>query len=220
MESVFLATKRVLSVRKWFLIFLISSLTILLMYLVAIELSASFEMFIRANSKMFISLQIIFTGVNSILGGLSITFILYLISQESKISGLSSFQSIFPLVFAIGTTGCYVCGTILIPIAALSSTIGTLPFAGLELKVLTSVLLLISVMETTPKILGICGIQRNISIKAGSHEFGIRGSFIRSFKYLSLSLIIMIGFFMISKKIPDSIDSGINENNYICEAQS
>lgn len=219
MKKIVNASKLVLKEGKWLILFIVSSLLILIMYYFAIELSASFDMFLKANSSTFVSIQILLSILNSILGGLSITFITFLFFQQKKFSGVSSIQSIGSLIFTVGTTGCYVCGTLLLPIAGISSAIGTLPFAGIELKVLALVLFLISLFETAPKILGLCNLDKVYILKTGLRTLRINESFFRNLKYLGFSIFAISGFLLINNFIPREVNTGINETNYICEYQ-
>lgn len=219
MINILNATKLVLRERRWLVVFIIANLLILGMYYIAIELSASFDMFIKANSSIFVLLQVILSVLNAVLGGLSITFILFLFFRQRQLNGVSSIQSIGSLIFTVGTTGCYVCGSLLLPVAGIGSAIGTLPFAGIELKVLALILFLISIFETAPKVLGICKLDKVYILKTGLKTINIGEGLIRNFKYLSLSIFTISGFLLVNSFIPREVNLGINESNYICEYQ-
>ncbi|BCX14154.1 MAG: hypothetical protein KatS3mg085_686 [Candidatus Dojkabacteria bacterium] len=211
------ATKSVLGERKWFTFFIITTVIILGMYSIAIEFSVSINMFIMANSSIFIILQIVLSVLNAVFGGLAITFIFFLFSKQKQFNGLSSIQSTSSLIFTVGTSGCYICGSLLIPVAGISSAIGTLPFGGIELKILALILFLISLFETAPKILGICDLNKSYILIIGRKTIKINERFFRNLKYLSLSIFTISGFLLLKNFIPREMNLGINSNNYICE---
>ncbi|HRN69689.1 MAG TPA: hypothetical protein PLS49_00765 [Candidatus Woesebacteria bacterium] len=219
MKNLLTALKLVFKERKLKAIALLVFITVMAFYFIAIELSVSFDMFLKVNSILFIVVQLILSILNAIFAAVAISFTLYVFRLQKLSGGLSSIQSIASFVVAVGTTGCYVCGTLLLPIVGISSAFAGLPFAGLEIKVITLLLFFVSIWELTPRILGICKLDKLYKLKIGNKSLTISNNWLRNLRFISLSLFLVSLVFLLPGLIPKNIKSGINQDSYFCEAK-
>lgn len=217
MKNFFRAFKLVYSERKYKVIALLVFTTILILYFMVIELSVSIDMFMNVNSGMFIVAQVVLSVLNALFAAVAITFTIYIFRLQKLAGGLSSLQAVVSLIVAIGTTGCYVCGTLLLPIIGISSAFAALPFAGLEIKAITLILFTLSIWELTPRVLGICKLDRLYKLKMGGKILSISNNSLRNLRFISLSVFFTSLVFVLPGIVPKSVKSGINQNSYFCE---
>ena len=219
MRALLNAIKLVYAEGKFKAISLLTFIAVIALYLVAVEQSVSFDTFLKVNSVGFIVAQLILSLVNAIFASIAITFTIYIFRQQKLAGGLSSIQSVASLFVAVGTTGCYVCGTLLLPIVGISSAFAGLPFAGLEIKVITLALFIISIWEMTPRVLGTCNLTKLYKVNFGRKVIAVNNNFLRNFRFISLSIFFISLIFILPAIIPKSVQSGINQNGYFCEVK-
>lgn len=173
-ESVKITLTEILTNRKSLFITTFVSILVLLLYIWAIEISASIEIFLMANSTIYVALQIIASIVNSILVGISFAIFVEIFQKQKKNGeNLSIAETIIAVGFSVGTTGCYVCGSLLLPVVGLTTSLAALPLGGLEIKILTIFLLMYSIVQSAKVYAGICEIRKytNFHIKLGENLF-------------------------------------------------
>jgi len=142
-------------------LFIIFSSLILGSYYLAIVKIIPFESFLKSNSTLFIILQILFSITNAVLAGLSITMIVELFKKQKSSNNLNIAQTVLSLLISIGTSGCYICGSILVPSFGIASSFASLPFGGVEIKIITMLLLIYSINDLNNKLNGTCKIYRD-----------------------------------------------------------
>jgi hypothetical protein len=170
----------ILKSRRKLTAFIFISLGLLYLHNIALTQTVSWETFLRVNSPLFIFLQIILSAINAFLGAYSIILIFGILKNRRAENKLNFLQSIGALVFSILTTGCYVCGNLLLPVIGLAGSFGALPFAGLEVKTLTALFLVYSIFQLRKSYQGICEVESKRIYKLNFDKF----SFILKVKYL------------------------------------
>ncbi|HRN69839.1 MAG TPA: hypothetical protein PLS49_01530 [Candidatus Woesebacteria bacterium] len=219
MKNFFRAFKLIYKEKRFKLITLLVFAAVIVLYFMAIELSVSFDMFIKVNSKIFIVFQLVLSLLNALFAAFAITFTLFIFRLQKVTGGLGSVQAIASLVVAIGTTGCYVCGSLLLPIVGISSAFAGLPFAGLEIKAITLILFALSIWELTPRVLGVCKLDKLYKLKMGRKILSISNNSLRNLRFITLSIIFTSLILVLPNIMPKDTKSGINQNSYFCEVK-
>lgn len=205
------------SSKKYLVITALISLLSLYLYYLAIEHSASWYIFLNANSREYIIAQIVFSIINSVLIGISLS--MFFFSFEKKTSGgkLNIFQTGASLFFSVATTGCYVCGSILLPTAGLTASFLSLPFGGLEIKFLTILLLLHSINQYAKNISGACEIKKykDVNVNLGAANFKFSTKIFDTTK----SFAFTFGFIAIIFALP-TITSMLGYSKFVGASQS
>jgi hypothetical protein len=142
-----------------------ATLTVVLIYYLSVAWTSGWANYLNTYSTPFVSLQIFFSILVALLAGYLAGLLAIAINQ--RVPRTSSASSLFMLVFSLGTSGCYACSTLLLPLAGLSATVFTLPFGGLEIKILTAIFLLIIISDTHHKLLTGCDLHSNFLQELG-----------------------------------------------------
>jgi|GEM_PF-1250510 len=157
--------KQILSKRKYVLIFLVSSFFVLASYYYTLVNVVPLEIFLGHNSELFIFLQIVLSVLNSLLSGVAITFF-FAIKPNVKTGKASSLVGVLvSFVTTIFTTGCYVCGSLLLPSLGIATGLALLPLGGIEVKLATIIILLYSIHDLHEKYQGVCRIYPDKKFK-------------------------------------------------------
>jgi hypothetical protein len=147
------------------------------------------------NSIIFNLAQIITSLVNAILISVAITMFIKIFKEKKKSENISSVQTIFAILFSLATTGCYVCGTVLLPTLGIITSLGALPFGGIEVKVLTSILLLYSIYEYSKTLSGRCDVYKDKLISFNSGKLLLnpsKNAFMRYKKFFIFTVFIIL----------------------------
>lgn len=136
-------------------------------YYLALTANVSLSNFFLHNSASFIIGQIGLSLFNAIFAAFAIVLLVDLLKQKQQRSTTNIFQTGLSLGASIITTGCYVCGSLLIPGIGVAAGLAFLPFGGLEIKIATLILLSYSVYDLSKKKQGLCAIpaRKMITIK-------------------------------------------------------
>lgn len=191
-----------------FLIFTLSTAVLAYFYYIALTARVSWEVFIASNSTLFILLQVILSIANAALGGISILLIIRIFKDRKAQGKLSFVQTFSALFFSILTTGCYVCGTLLLPAIGLASSFATLPFAGLEVKVLTALFLVYSLTKLVNNYKGICEIESDkvFKISFGSSNLLFKFKYIQRLKPFLITSLFIISIFALPAILPNNLN--------------
>ncbi len=200
--------------------FVILSVVLLSLYYLALIQSASLDAFIRSNSPLFVILQILFSILNSLVGAVSILLLVELFRIQRKVGNTNVVQSIAALFISVATTGCYVCGSILLPGLGLTASFAAMPFGGLEIKILTLLLLIYSVNDLNHKLMGTCKVYKDkyLLVKVSenwSYRFNMRRLFELKPTFITLGMIALI--FVLPSILPHVTTASINDpDQYSC----
>ncbi len=185
------------------------------MYIFAILQTGTFESFFELTPFPILLAQIVLSLLNSILIAIALTFFIYVFRKANEHSELSFLSVISALFLSVASTGCYVCGTVLLPFLGVAASFAALPFGGLEIKFLTVFLLLYSINDLSQKVLGICkySSDKMYSVKFGQRAFKIRGALLAQLKPIVITIVFLILILTLPVLIPDSLKQEVNASN-------
>lgn len=222
MLNIVKSLKKVFSQKKYFIISGVTGGLVLVLYYYAIVAGVSWAEFIQANHPLFVFFQIFFSIINALLVGIAISMFVYVLQKRKKTDGLSITQAVVSLFLSVASTGCYVCGSILLPSLGIAASFTALPFGGIEIKILTIILLLYSISQYSNKILEICKIEtfRIVRMKIGNKNFSLSTEYVSKAKpFLITGSIVVLIFTLpvITKSLGFNGYLGANDE-YSCNA--
>lgn len=148
----------------------ILTLIFLSLYIFAVELTSGIRVYQILRSNEYIAADLIISLVNSALIALSIMMFINIFTLK-RATEQSYLQSLTAMFFSFATTGCYVCGTVLLQTLGLAASLAALPLGGLEIKVLTALLMGYSIYGLSKSVLGICQVRKSkiFAVVYGEH---------------------------------------------------
>lgn len=164
MSERFSTIKSVLKQKKYFLIFLITTLIYLgIYYLIINYFLTSFSLFFTTYVKSYAYPAFILNIIVAILMGVNISLLIYRMKEfaTDKKSSMMSGMGIFAAALANGCPGCFAgLFPVILSIFGISATLSILPFNGLELQGLSAVLLGASIFFLAGKTQNVCEIKK------------------------------------------------------------
>ncbi|MCH8067217.1 MAG: hypothetical protein IIC69_01410 [Nanoarchaeota archaeon] len=164
MSERFSTIKSVLKQKKYFLIFLITTLIYLgIYYLIINYFLTSFSLFFTTYVKSYAYPAFILNIIVAILMGVNISLLIYRMKEfaTDKKSSMMSGVGIFAAALANGCPGCFAgLFPVILSIFGISATLSILPFNGLELQGLSAVLLGASIFFLAGKTQNVCEIKK------------------------------------------------------------
>ena len=138
-------------------------LFVLFHYLVLLKTTV-WVTFITDNHPVFVLFSIGFTLLNSLLMAVSLTGIVYIIDRHKSINRSTTATTTTSLFLSFISTGCAVCGGFLLPLFGVAASLTAFPFLGLEMKALSTILLVLSLVDILQLIQGKLLIRRWIYV--------------------------------------------------------
>lgn len=169
----------------------------LLNYILLTRVTA-WELFMQNNTQTFIAWSLFLTTVNNILIAIAFTLLIYVIESAQKFSSQFTLSSLISTVFNLISVGCTICGSFLLPLLGIAVSLSAFPFYGLEIKISSIILLIVTISNMSMRVSGRFDNSRKISI---FREFGLL--------YLS---IIFIGLVYVVPRLPFFLKQKINWN--------
>ena len=164
MSERFSTIKSVLKQKKYFLIFLITTLIYLgIYYLIINYFLTSFSLFFTTYVKSYAYPAFILNIIVAVLMGVNISLLIYRMKEfaTDKKSSMMSGVGIFAAALANGCPGCFAgLFPVILSIFGISATLSILPFNGLELQGLSAVLLGASIFFLAGKTQNVCEIKK------------------------------------------------------------
>lgn len=136
------------------------ALNVLLLYYFLLIQKTTWDSFWQSNTAFYSWSQIVLSIINAILIGASISMLVDVIVEKRKSSKTSFLQTFASLIFSAAATGCSVCSAFLLPLLGIAASLTALPFGGLEIKLLSALLLLYTIYEYTKITSGLCKIPK------------------------------------------------------------
>lgn len=196
-STILTAIKRYYGDSKNRLKFIFLSLILFSLYIYAIEATVGIRAFWQVNTELYISTQIVFMIVNSLLAAFSILITLQVVLDTANFKEASILGTLLSLILSIGTSGCLVCGTVLIPLLGISGSFATLPFAGIEIKIITLLMLFITLSTISEKYLGICPTNKTYTIRSPFGRHQVTSHQLRDFRYFAAIILLTISLFVL-----------------------
>lgn len=160
----------------WVLTTAVAVSVLLLYYLLMIVQKTTWAMFWESNTAFYAWSQIVLSIVNAILIGVSISMLFKVINEKKKNSKTSFLQTFASLLFSAAATGCSVCSAFLLPLLGIAASLTALPFGGLEIKLLSALLLIYTIYEYAKITSGLCKIPKEkiISFEKNQIKFSLK----------------------------------------------
>jgi hypothetical protein len=133
---------------------------LLLLYLLIFQQSTTFTVFFASNTALYNWLSIALTVLISLLAGLAMAQAAYIARNQlalRRVQGVGR-GSLGAALGAIAT-GCPVCGATLLPMLGIAGSLAAFPLQGLEIKLLSLVILGDAIWESSRTIAGVCEIS-------------------------------------------------------------
>lgn len=136
------------------------SLNVLLLYYFLLIQKTTWDSFWQSNTAFYSWSQIILSIINAVLIGASISMLFEVIKEKKKTSKTSFLQTFASLLFSAAATGCSVCSAFLLPLLGIAASLTALPFGGLEIKLLSALLLIYTIYEYAKITSGLCKMPK------------------------------------------------------------
>lgn len=135
---------------------------VLFLYYYILQQTTTWELFWQSNTAFYNWGQIVLSVISAFLIGISVSMFIYLLEiARTQKSGRGSILEILgSLLFSAAATGCTVCGAVLLPTIGVAASLTALPFGGLEVKLLSILVLLYAINEYAKRVLGLCAISK------------------------------------------------------------
>ncbi|HEX9804735.1 MAG TPA: hypothetical protein VGA67_03570, partial [Candidatus Dojkabacteria bacterium] len=159
--------------------------------------TASWEALWAMNNPMFNIFQILLNLIVTILFGVVLAMLVYIYGNKKKTENQTALQAFAAIFFSAVTTGCYVCGTVLLPTLGITASLAALPFGGLEIKLMSIILLIYSIFEFSKNINGICAVynKKFIRFEKGRLLINPTKQIFMKYKYLFVTILFLVMVF-------------------------
>ncbi len=142
--------------------------------------TTTWEQYMSGNSRMFLFWSISLSILNNLLIAVAVTFLIYIVEMKRKLTKVEGTSPLVSTFLSLISVGCTVCGGFLLPLVGVAASLTAFPFQGLEIKVLSILLLLFSLSEFSKRITG-------VFIRPGN-----RISHLKKYKLLYASLFAVV----------------------------
>lgn len=109
--------------------------------------TTSWERFILDNNRVFVFLTFVLGAINNLLIAVSLTMIVFLLEKRKKMIVSNLSNSFLASFLSLLSVGCAVCGGFLLPIFGIAASLTAFPFQGLEIRLISIFLLLVSIYQ-------------------------------------------------------------------------
>lgn len=103
--------------------------------------TTSWQRFIQDNNPTFTVLTIVFSIINNLLIAVVMTSLVYVFEKVKQKSHTEMANSTMGVFLSLVSVGCAVCGGFLLPLLGIAASLTAFPFQGLEIKILSIILL-------------------------------------------------------------------------------
>ena len=133
--------------------------------------ATSWGSFIEDNNPAFVMFSIILSLLNNFLISLALTYLAYVYENKNKYLGSEGSNTGIGVFLSLISVGCAVCGGVLLPLIGVAASLTAFPLQGLEIKILSIILLSISISQLSEKISGI--FKKNLGREKKLYLLGI-----------------------------------------------
>lgn len=199
-------------------IFIVVTLFFLLTYYFLLVNNVPWGVYVSTNPSLLVLLQITFSIINSALFSFSILLI-YLTVKQKRRKDLTFIQTIGASLFSLATTGCYICGSILLPSIGFTSSIVILPFAGLEIKIVTAIFMAYTLRQLLRSYIGICTIKKfkRYKLEVHNHTLIFNFQYINTLKPIAITFVFVLSIYTLPYILPKSNTEQFT--NVVCPVQ-
>ncbi len=193
MQQVFKSLIKVYEKPYSWIVTISATISVLFIYYFIFLQTTTISRFFETNIGIYVWLEVILSFANALLIGISLSMFLAVweIKQKSKNATLLTAGS---FLFSAVVTGCPVCGAFLLPLFGISASLAAMPFGGIEVKLLTVVLLIYAIYEYSKTLMGTCPVIKNkiIEYKNGKLNFHINKLILNQQKPIFILIISVI----------------------------
>jgi len=170
------------------------ALNVLLLYYFLLIQKTTWAAFWQSNTAFYSWSQIVLSIINAVLIGASVSMLFEVIKEKKKTSRTSFLQTFASLLFSAAATGCSVCSAFLLPLLGIAASLTALPFGGLEIKLLSALLLIYTIYEYAKITSGLCKIPKEkvASFKEGQLELKINRKTLSQLRPLAFLIIFVV----------------------------
>ncbi len=116
--------------------------------------TTSWERFLTDNQPLFVFLTIILSIINNLLIAVVLTFFVYIFDKKKTTSISEKTNFGIGVFLSLVSVGCAVCGGFLLPLFGIAASLTAFPFQGIEIKLLSIFILLITFWQLNNLISG------------------------------------------------------------------
>lgn len=135
------------------------AVNLLLIYYLVFLQTTTFAVFFASNNFFYNWVSIVLTALNSLLFGVAVAMVLFSWKKKQAIAGSTGNSALGVALGAI-STGCPVCGAVLLPTLGIAGSLAAFPLQGMEIKLLSIAFLLWAVKKSSEVIAGVCPIYK------------------------------------------------------------
>lgn len=192
--SVKIAFKKVYKSSFYVILTEVIAALILLLYYYILRKTTTLSLFWQSNIPIYNWLQIIFSVINAILLGVTISMFIYILRTKAKSEKSTIIHSFSSLIFSAAATGCTVCGAFLLPLFGIAASLTALPFAGLEIKLISIAILIYAIAEYSRVITGVYKppVEKIIKYANGRVEFNVNRKTLPQLKHIGILIIFVL----------------------------
>lgn len=106
--------------------------------------TTSWERFLTDNHPLFVFLTIILSLLNNLLISFVLTAFVYLLEKKTLVVKSAGINGLIGVGLSLISVGCAVCGGFLLPILGIAASLTAFPLQGLEIKILSVGVLIVS----------------------------------------------------------------------------
>lgn len=204
--------KKVFDKKTYYLLTISIAINIVFIYYWIFLQTTTWELFWKSNTALYNWLQIALSLAISLLFGIAVSMFVFILDRKKQ-SG-SFIELLGSLIYSSAATGCPVCGAVLLPTLGIAASLSALPLAGLEIKVLSLLLLIYAIYEYAKTILGLCPVkkERLISFKKNNLEINLNKETLTDLKPWAI-LFIFLAVIYILPKLPSSLKINFSKNS-------
>ncbi|MBI4089248.1 MAG: hypothetical protein HY424_00915 [Candidatus Levybacteria bacterium] len=192
---------KVFSKSHFWVITIAISLNVLFLYYLILMQKTTWDAFWQSNTSWYAWSQLILSIINALLIGIAISFLFYVIEEKKPRSKSTLLNTLGSLVFSAAVTGCSVCSAFLLPTLGIAASLSAFPFGGLEIKLLSALLLLYVIWQYSKSVLGLCEIPKEkiISFHNKNLALNINKKTISQFQPLLLLILFILTVYAIPR---------------------
>lgn len=135
--------------------------------------TTSWESFLIDNNQSYVFGAIFLSLVNNSLIAIVLTQLVFVLEERKKYPGSFLSNSLIGTFLSLISVGCAVCGGFLLPLLGVAASLTAFPLMGLEIKLLSIIILLYSINELNRRIVGV--FAKNNQVKRWSYLIGVGG---------------------------------------------
>ncbi len=130
---------------------------LLLVYLLLFLSATNFETFFISNTSLYIAAAMALTAMIALLGGIALAQAIYIAhTRQALWRAQGTARGLFGAGIGALSVGCPACASLLLPALGIAGSLAIFPLGGLEIKLLSLIILVDAIWEGSRIIAGVC----------------------------------------------------------------